>query len=79
MSAAAERLARHLETNYGLQLDDCRRRALVEEIDLFFPCIETPAEIPLGLAALIPTHSNGTHKHTSRQGRKISQPDRGKW
>ena len=54
MSTTAERLARHLETNYGLQLDDYRLRALVEEIDLFFP---VPCE-PVGvLSSLAPATS----------------------
>jgi hypothetical protein len=45
MSATAERLARHLETNYGLQLDEYRRRALVEEIDLFAFSSQAPIVI----------------------------------
>jgi len=43
MSATAERLARHLETNYGLQLDEYRRRVLIEEIDLFFSTAILPS------------------------------------
>ncbi len=47
MNETAERLARHLETNYGLQLDDYRRRALVEEIGIFLAepqAVEVPTE-----------------------------------
>ncbi len=44
----AERLARHLEMNYGLQLDAARHQALCAEIEGFLPVAETaPDESPV--------------------------------
>ncbi len=45
---AAENLARHLEMNYGLQLDPARHQALVTEVDSFFqaPEAEEPTPAP---------------------------------
>ncbi len=41
---SAQRLAQHLEVNYGLQLDVARHKSLVEEIESFFPSIVVEKE-----------------------------------
>jgi hypothetical protein len=42
---ATEKLALHLETNYGLQLDPGRHKALVEELEVFQPVPAAPSPI----------------------------------
>ena len=44
---AAERFARHLETNYGLQLDAARHQALIGEINAAFTAPSGPGTDPI--------------------------------
>ncbi len=43
----AEHLAKHLEVNYGLQLDAARHNALLEDIESFFPAVVAEVDSPV--------------------------------